>query len=168
MIDKLKDLIYDMSDVILSLLIIGMIFFVVSWKISDSMAFEIAVPDKPAQSVELPDTEVAVLSPSEEAAQTETNLPASEEAGSSEAKPEGGDITVIEEPAVQEITFEIKKGATGYSISKQLKELGLIEDTSAFLSRLDELELSNKLRQGTFTLKTDMSTDDIIYKLSGR
>lgn len=37
--EKLKDLIYDFSDIIISLIIITMIFGVVSWKISDSMAY---------------------------------------------------------------------------------------------------------------------------------
>lgn len=37
--EKIKDLIYDFSDIIISLVIITMIFGVVSWKISDSMAY---------------------------------------------------------------------------------------------------------------------------------
>lgn len=37
--ERIKDLIYDFSDIIISLVIITMIFGVVSWKISDSMAY---------------------------------------------------------------------------------------------------------------------------------
>lgn len=37
--ERVKDLIYDFSDIIISLVIITMIFGVVSWKISDSMAY---------------------------------------------------------------------------------------------------------------------------------
>lgn len=37
--EKIKDLVYDFSDIIISLIIITLIFGVVSWKISDSMAY---------------------------------------------------------------------------------------------------------------------------------
>ena len=36
--NKIKDFLYDVSDLFLSLLIIGIIFFVVSWKLTDTMA----------------------------------------------------------------------------------------------------------------------------------
>ena len=58
--EKIKDLIYDFSDIIISLVIITMIFGVVSWKISDSMAYTqftgqstkavLEKTDKPAES----------------------------------------------------------------------------------------------------------------------
>lgn len=37
--ERIKDLVYDFSDIIISLIIITLIFGVVSWKISDSMAY---------------------------------------------------------------------------------------------------------------------------------
>lgn len=37
--ERIKDLFYDFSDIIISLIIITLIFGVVSWKISDSMAY---------------------------------------------------------------------------------------------------------------------------------
>ncbi len=46
MLEKIKDILYDVSDIVLSLIIVALIFFVVSWKISDSLAFDITIPEK--------------------------------------------------------------------------------------------------------------------------
>lgn len=50
--EKLKDLVYDFSDIIISLIIITMIFGVVSWKISDSMAYSTFTDEGTKASVE--------------------------------------------------------------------------------------------------------------------
>ncbi len=163
MLEKMKDIVYDMSDVILSLLIIAMIFFVVSWKISDSMAFEITAPDKPTASVTLPEeTTAPVIDPPVIVDVTPGETP------STGGKPKGGEVTILPDTEVRDIVLEIKPGSSGYSIAKQLEDEGLIPDTTTFINRLDERELSTKLQSGSFKLKSDMDMDQIIDKLTGR
>lgn len=184
MLDKLKDILYDVSDIVVSLVIVALIFFVVSWKISDSLAFEVKIPEKTGT------TEVAAQDPNiveieevtgEEGQSTEgesTDATESEagsntatasgesssSSASSDAKPGGTQVNLV--GVTKEI--EIKHGSSGYSIGKQLAEEGLVVDTSTFIKRVEELGLGAKLRSGTFKLSTDMSLDEIIYKISGQ
>ncbi len=62
----------------------------------------------------------------------------------------------------------IESGSSGYSIGTLLEEEGLVPDTQTFIKRVEELGLGAKLRSGTFDLSTDMSLDEIIYKISGQ
>jgi len=182
MLEKIKDILYDVSDIVVSLVIVALIFFVVSWKISDSLAFDVTIPEDKAP------TETATQDPNivEITDVTETETPAdttetetgtetanteetpsgesTETEPSSDAKPGGTQVNLV--GVTKEI--EIKSGSSGYSIGKLLATEGLVADTQTFIKRVEELGLGAKLRSGTFTLSTDMSLDEIIYKISGQ
>lgn len=175
-VERIKDFIYDISDIVVSLLIVAIIFLVVSWKLSTSMSMDAVNPahlagadnNKTTTQTQPPanastDSEVIVLDPAKagttaptDAKPTGTTTPTAPQTGTQGAKP------------AQDLVLEIPSGASGFSIAKQLKEKGLITDTSAFIKRVEELKLGVKLRSGSFTLKTDMTMDQIIYKLTGQ
>ena len=179
MLEKIKDILYDVSDIVVSLVIVALIFFVVSWKISDSLAFDVTIPEKKTETAsqdpniveiaEVPDetspaedttNETETTTPSETAPTEET----AEATTSTDAKPGGTQINLV--GVTKEI--EIKSGSSGYSIGKLLATEGLVADTNTFIKRVEELGLGAKLRSGTFTLSSDMSLDEIIYKISGQ
>lgn len=180
MLEKLKDILYDVSDIMMSLVIVALIFFVVSWKISDSLAFEVKIPEKSgAEEVvtqdpnlvdieEVTDSGQSSSEATGETAQAEsgesTEASGSSETSSTDAKPGGTQVNMV--GVTKEI--EIKSGSSGYSIGKLLAEEGLVADTQTFIKRVEELGLGAKLRSGTFTLSSDMSLDEIIYKISGQ
>lgn len=182
MLEKIKDILYDVSDIVVSLVIVALIFFVVSWKISDSLAFDVTIPEQNPQTqvagqdpniveiAEVPDVETT---PSEgSSGETEPTTPsetapteaASETTPSTDAKPGGTQVNLV--GVTKEI--EIKSGSSGYSIGKLLATEGMVADTNTFIKRVEELGLGAKLRSGTFTLSSDMSLDEIIYKISGQ
>ncbi len=180
MFDKLKDILYDVSDILFSLIIVALIFSVVSWKISDSLAFEVKVPQK--NTSEIATSSDPDLIQIEEAAQTddnqatpettptddntaipETTEPTTPDTGS-DAKPGGTSVNLV--GTTKEIVIE--PGSSGYSIGKLLAEEGMVPDTQTFIKRVEELGLGAKLRSGTFTLSSDMSLDEVIYKISGQ
>lgn len=184
---KLKDIFYDVSDIVVSLIIVALIFFVVSWKISDSLAFEVNIPETTGTTevasqdpniVEIQEvtegdstgTEVGSEATNQTSDQT-SGQSSNETAGtdtsgstSSDAKPGGTQVNMV--GVTKEI--EIQSGSSGYSIGKLLAEAGLVADTSTFIKRVEELGLGAKLRSGTFSLSTDMSLDEVIYKISGQ
>ena len=187
MFEKLKDILYDVSDIVLSLIIVAIIFSVVSWKISDSLAFDIEVPDKTNVTetattdpniVEIQEVTDTPVTESTEGTSntTETATNTSESStetastdgtstdSASDAKPGGTVVNLV--GVTKEI--EIKSGSSGYSIGKLLTAEGLVADTNTFIKRVEELGLGAKLRSGTFKLSTDMSLDEIIYKISGQ
>ena len=181
MLEKIKDILYDVSDIVVSLVIVALIFFVVSWKISDSLAFDVTIPEQNPQTqvagqdpniVEIAEVPDAETTPSEESSdETETTTPsetpteeATETTPSTDAKPGGTQVNLV--GVTKEI--EIKSGSSGYSIGKLLATEGMVADTNTFIKRVEELGLGAKLRSGTFTLSSDMSLDEIIYKISGQ
>lgn len=188
MLEKVKDLFYDISDILLSILIIAVMFYTISWKLSDTMSYtpNLNLPFLSSQAEEAPiptveadeSTHVAVdeKSPSVEdatnpvtdegevidmAPDPEETAPTPQE----EAKPESESINVL---TVKEVSFIVPSGTVAYKIIQQLEDQGLIDDKSAFTTRLSERKLDSKLRSGTFQLSSDMTYDQIINKLTGQ
>ncbi len=186
MLEKLKDLCYDLSDVLLSLLIIALIFFVVSWKISDSLNFK-AVPNNPNstntnivntnETIDIkPPATTENINISNSKTETESTLQSDDTKDSTTNVSDGSNETSIDSqtPAAKPSanggtqTITISSGATGASIAKQLQDAGLIDSTSKFIGRLGERKLDSKLQTGTFRLSNNMSMDEIINKLTGQ
>lgn len=98
--ERIKDLIYDFSDIIISLIIITLIFGVVSWKISDSMAYNsftdeagsAAVADKDSPATQDNGADTTVTTGTDQ--QTTTTDPATGgDAAQSSGKPAASDNT---------------------------------------------------------------------------
>lgn len=166
--EKVKDFLYDISDFVFSLLIILIIFFVVSWKLTDTMqvqwftnigrsdvAVEFtdeATPD--LDDIGTPQEEVIDITPTEEETPVE-ETPVEE--------------TPVEEVVeIKEITFVIEPGSPGFKIATNLETEGLIDSVDEFIQKLDELNLGNKLRAGDFKLNTGMTVEEIIRTLAGQ
>jgi len=165
--EKVKDFLYDISDLFFSLLIIAVIFIVVSWKLTDTMQVSwfsnfgredaISFDDNSTASLDdintvvdnTPDTTVTEIEPVEE----ETTPVVEEE------------TEVVE---IKDVTFTVSPGSPGYRIATNLEAQGLIDSVDTFIETLDDLNLGNKLRAGDFKLNTGMSVEEIIKVLAGQ
>ena len=179
--EKLKDLLYDLSDTLLTLLIIILIVGTVSWKISDSMTYSnaLAKAQPPVIVAETSGTEVPLTqepeSPSQENQQAGAQSPASEVKPSVNTMPgtgagnsTSGSVSQPVSPSSgQKITLEIRSGSTGYSIAKLLVEKGLVQDTQTFIQRVEALKLGSKLKAGTFEVTSGMPLDELIRVITG-
>lgn len=171
MVEKLKDFFFDISDTLFSLLIILIMVFAISWKLSGAMSIPIfkdinneisAAKPQPKISIE-EETPSNDIKASAEDISKESNL---EKTNSEETASSHNSIKISEVPIV-DIKVEIPRGTTGSGIAKILKEQGLIDSTSQFISRVEELNLSPKLRFGTFTIKSNSSLDQVIAIITG-
>lgn len=176
--DKLKDMLYDLSDTLITLVIIVLIIGTVSWKISDSMTYSNALAK--AQPPEISMEEEAENSPpagESPTNSTEPEDPASEvqpsvntlpaegtSSNSSDAQPPAAGTPVA---GGQKMTIEIKSGSTGYAIAKLLVEKGLVKDTQTFIQRVEALKLGSKLKAGTFEVTAGMPLDELIKVITG-
>jgi len=173
--DKLKDMLYDLSDTLITLVIIVLIIGTVSWKISDSMTYsnalakaqppEISQEEAPTPAGESPTVSTEPGSPASEVQPSVNTLPAvGTESTGSEAQPPAAGT-----PAAggQKMTIEIKSGSTGYAIAKLLVEKGLVKDTQTFIQRVEALKLGSKLKAGTFEVTAGMPLDDLIKVITG-
>ena len=65
-------------------------------------------------------------------------------------------------PEGEQVEVVVADGEGPKSIAKTLLDAGLIENTSAFTDRVNELGAESKLQPGTYTLTGGQSVDDII------
>lgn len=191
MIDKIKDFIYNISDLIVALLIIVIAAYIISWKVEDIM-------DYPEQVIAQTKTEVSIDSPStnpdaEETGtnsenpdmenpdtdDTDNNINTDEDSNSTDSNTDS-DINSAEEdeesdPVVDspsqpanKIQIDIPSGSPGVKIASLLQKEGLIDSTSKFIDRLEERKLDSKLRAGKFKIPENASLDEVINILTGQ
>jgi hypothetical protein len=157
MFEKIKDFFYDISDIVLSLFIIALIFYAVSWKISSTL------------NVDLSSAEGGNIIVSTEATtETSTEQPTTDAEDTTEAETTTQASTEATTAALVLEDFIIEAGATGYSIGEDLLAQGYIDDVNAFIRRLTELGYDSKLRAGTFRLSQTDDLDTIIEILAGQ
>lgn len=181
MIEKIKDILYDLTDFILILVIILVMTSVISFKVTDAMSVNIFsfISDLTTETEEATDDATDVSAGEEETSPEEIVIkpefnPEQEDEGETNdqekdtSESTGSESSETESTETREVTVEIKSGSTGYDIAKTLEANQLIEDTTAFINRVEDLELGAKLQSGTFTLNTAQSLDDMIYTLAGQ
>lgn len=169
MFEKIKDFLYDISDIFVSLLIIGMIFFAVSWKISDTLSVDVNAPVVTTEAVATTEGSLIVVTPVETNETIDTtedeNVEVTTEAATEPATQPVTQPTT--QPAALE-TFIVSEGELGYTIGKNLEAQGFVADKNAFVKRLIEMGYDSKLRAGSFKISKTDDLDTIIKVLSGQ
>lgn len=159
MFEKIKDFLYDISDIVLSLIIIGLIFFAVSWKISDTLSMDVEAPTDSV--IETTTGSQISVTPVET---TEATVESTEE--TTEATTEPTTEAATEAPKLE--NFVVAEGELGYTIGKNLESQGFVADSDEFVKRLIEMGYDSKLRAGTFKISKTESLDTIIKVLAGQ
>lgn len=189
MVEKIKDLLYDLTDFVLVIIIVAIMFSVLSLKITDSLSINVLNvfhKDNNTESVVINDSnntidnkenleDIAIkpenndsITNDEISENNEINMTEDENTSVDETANVDDDTNIPNSSENTQIIINIESGSTGYKIAKILKDNNLIEDTSVFISRVEELNLGAKLRSGSFTLNTSQSLDDMIYIIAGK
>lgn len=74
--------------------------------------------------------------------------------------------TPASQPVPDKIEIEVESGMSSEIIADLLKEKGAIDDTKAFLIRLEELKKAEKLKVGRYKIPAGSSYDDIIIMMT--
>lgn len=169
MFERIKDFLYDISDIVVSLLIIGMIFFAVSWKISDTLSVDINAPLSPIEAVETTEGSIIVVETVETTEPIEGTSEGSDpnDPSTTESSTEATTEPAPTQPAVLE-TFVVAEGELGYTIGKNLEAQGFVANRDEFVKRLIEMGYDSKLRAGSFKISKTDDLDTIIKILSGQ
>lgn len=182
MFEKIKDLFYEISDILLALVIILMMSTVITWKITDSLAFskdktsmthEVKENVQQEPAVNPVDTSNPTAGNSEDTAEGTANDNKDSVEVQDHTVEDTDDTTVTDEqtptipskPAM--IHVEIPSGTPGMRIAKILKDKGLIDNTAKFVARIEEKNLSSKLKSGSFDIESGTSLDHIIGIITG-
>lgn len=166
MFNKIKDFLYDISDLVLSLAIIAIIFYSVSWKISDTLKPEIEKSGSPIEAInpEDSDDQTVVVLPPEDFESSDPEDPSDSDEDSSESN----DPDTPEEKPFELVSFVVETGSSGYAIGKKLEENGFVTSVNDFTKRIVELGVDGRLNAGEFKLSKSDDLDTIINVLIGR
>ena len=177
MFEKIKDFLYDISDIVVSLVIIGVIFFSVSWKISDTLSIDINSPANNTIEIGTTSDETEIIvTPVDPTESTEATSEGETQVGETTEAPvvttEAPTQAATEAPTTQASSqtlenFVVEEGWLGETIGKNLQEKGFVANYRDFVSRLIEMGYDSKLRSGTFKLSKTDSLDTIIKVLAG-
>jgi|SRR6056297_1817831 len=164
--EKLKDFLYDISDILLALFIIAIMTTVISWKFAGSFEASANIPASQEQLSSFQPVETEAEQ--NQTGQTEpivSDNPA--EDPEPETEPEPKPEPEPKQPVVY-TTVKIPSGSTGVGIAGILKDSGIIDSTTDFINRTESRGLSSKLQSGSFKIGSDMDLDEIIDKLTGQ
>lgn len=184
MLERLKDFLYDISDIAVSLLIIAVIFFSVSWKITDTLDFDISslgsdqttsqdlITEDQTDTDQSDEENVIEIIPnvSEDSSDNSSDASTdttSENSGTDDQSTSSEGSETSSQPLVLN-TFTVSQGQSGYAIGQSLADEGYVESADVFVSRLVERELDRKLFAGDFKLSTSDDLDTIIDVLTGQ
>jgi len=173
MLEKIKDFLYDISDIVISLAIIAVIFYAVSWKISDTLDPELDASfaqNSATDTTPIDETESDLIEIiPDETPVTDLPLVETEDTTPSPEVTSPSDGTT--KPASKPIdlkAFIVDSGSSAYSIGQNLETQGFVEDSDVFVNRLIERGLDTKLFAGTFKISPSDELDVIIDILTGK
>ncbi len=168
--EKLKDILYDLGDVIVSLLIIAVIFLIVSWKLNDAFPLQTTLFSPSAQPTSESQVASSVAAQSINITSSESvNTPISPQTVTST---DAAETTTTAPPTTAQSVVKkritIPSGSSGNSIAKLLEQNGLIESRKDFLKVVADLGVGSRLQAGKFDISSDMSYEEIAKILSGQ
>jgi len=177
--EKIKDLIYDYSDLFLALLItmamVGIVYINLTTIFDDSV---LAIPDP--SSVLIGGSEISSeLDTSSETIIIDLNDPIAENTDVEDSRHESEPETVTTEPSTpptpaappvtgEMVTVTIPNGTPGIGIARILVENQLLPDTTAFVQAAEEMELALKLKSGTFQIPAGSSPEQMVRIIAGQ
>lgn len=170
MLERWKDLFYEISDVLLALVIILMMSTVITWKVTDSLAYskdKTSIAQEPIMNQEKESNPIAANNKNTES--DSSNFVEMQDDMVEDIN--GGGSTDEQTPVISSqpsmIHVEIPSGTPGMNIAKILKDRGLIDNTAKFVARIEERNLSSKLKSGSFDIESGTSLDRIINIITG-
>ena len=168
MLEKLKDLIHDYSDLFLAAIITLAMVFVVFWNLNtifeepavSSVAAsqndeETSIDDTPEE-----DSDLVVIDLSEEEPQSDLTEEIDEST-------ETGEIQEASTTTTGTVTVIIPSGTPGVGIANILVEEGLIDEPGLFVQAAEELNLALNLKSGTYEIPRDASAERMVRIIAG-
>ncbi len=154
--DKLKDIIYDYTDLILSLLVVLVIVFIIGTNFTyfdQDLSSFIGASDNGTSA----DKKSPVSSDQNDGSENTTASESTEEK-MAEEEPSPSDES-------ETIKIEITQGSTASQIGDTLQTHDLVNSSSEFVEATESFNVSHRLRPGTFEIPLDSSLREIIQIL---
>lgn len=163
--ESIKDLIYDSIDYLIMISIIGIVVFVIGWRINILFAEKPA--DEPVSNVDLAeenrDHESTAVNDDEDIevpADDESTSPSPQEVDEPEVDDESTPSNIANEGEIVKVV--IPAGSLPSKIGDILVQGGLVSNRSDFISKSQELNLDTKLKSGNYDIELGTSIENII------
>lgn len=172
--EGIKDILYDSIDYIIMIGIIGIVVFVIGWRLDllfakDALDIppknDIAVEDienkEPDSSIDKPNNTVEEVN--ENTKEEEPNSDVIENA------PETPNNDPISQPVDGKIVkITIPSGSLPSKIGSILESNGLVASKGEFVQKAQELKLDTKLKSGDYEIKTGSTLEDIVKIIANK
>ncbi len=170
--DKIKNIIYEYSDVFLGFFILASMVCIMGSQLYnwfEPTSGYTSASDIPASAEALASESLDSKDPSDNpdalhndtandlSSQHETETPATESTQSQASSIQ---------PADEIVVFQIKRGSACINIANDLESMGLVSSSDEFVGKITSLGLENKLKSGSYSIKKGDSIDNIIKILT--
>ncbi|MCF0151486.1 MAG: endolytic transglycosylase MltG [Firmicutes bacterium] len=177
MISKIKDLFYNINDIVVALLILAATALIIFTRVDLIMDYPAYASQKQEQQstgigkVDFSDVDLTrgevdeTLNSAPETLQTDP----AEATEPADPQPEGSDSQQGSEapaPTGEMIKVVIPSGATGSKIADILVECGLIDDRQVFLTTVTSMKKDTRLQSGTFEIPMGATPEEIVNRIT--
>lgn len=169
--NRLRDFFYNISDILVTLLIVAAALALISWRVDAIMNYGTS-PDP------VPQTEISQNDDSQEQDAENTDADSTENDQQTDPEPEGDDDSDNSESSDNtnssdtpqnnapepgtSIRFTINSNESAYSIADKLQQAGLVADSDKFVQDVISAGADTRLKSGTFTIPAGATHAEII------
>ena len=143
--NKIRDIIYNISDILVTLLIIIAALLLISWRVSAIMHY--GSPDDTASGTQVEETDTSAYADSsagDGSGDANDNIPA----------PTG------------DVSFTVSANQTAESIGQALADAGLVADKQTFINAVNAAGAATRLKTGSFTIPAGSTPEQIVAILT--
>lgn len=171
MLEKIKDIIYDLSDYLVTLIIIFFIVISIAFVMTKSYGLDFSKNDLLSlfnkEEIEIPTPEPEPVINNQPVVDPQTQVPEKEDEENEDKDTEDKDPDKEDEDdnksdASKDYVLVIESGANSNSIADELEEAGVISDSYDLVNALVERGLDTAIQLGEFTFKPNMTIDQVL------
>lgn len=156
--EKLNDFLYDSVDYLVILGIIGLVVFIIGWRLD--LLFADNIKDLASKN-KSPDIIISNDSKKEPASEESNDSIAGEDLDEEGVNKPAGDSN-----SQKTLTINIPPGSSSSNIGDILESKGLISSKSDFINKTEEMNVSNNLKAGNYEIQSGSSLETILKTLT--
>ena len=170
--DKIKNMIYEYSDIFLGFFILASMVCIMGWQLYNWFEPDsgyISSSGIPASAGALASENLDPKDSSDNAAAAQDNpgdVSYSQQEAETPAVDSPQNQSDSAQPVEEIIVFQIKRGSACINIANDLESMGLVPSSDEFVGKITSLGLENKLKSGSYSIKKGDSIDNIIKILT--
>ena len=143
--NKIRDIIYNISDILVTLLIIIAALLLISWRVSAIMHY--GSPDDTASGAQVEETD--------------TSADADSSAGDG-----SGDANDNIPAPTGDVSFTVSANQSAEAIGQALADAGLVADKQTFINAVNAAGAATRLKAGSFTIPAGSTPEQIVAILT--